>query len=271
MKKEHIDLSVFPSGSWVFLEFSSNYTFTGKNIYLDISDETDVPSTFTETGSNYVLSNINNRTVVFYADFGEFPYDFENFFPRDYIPSLKFALAGNSYLPIGTHTSVPQDLSEKMSLYNSKIWWEGFVPVGTNISCEASVTGETEQSNELVGTGNGSETTFELDYYPVSRLPITVMVNDIEVESGYVIDGKNIVFSSPVNVDLSVKATYTGVDVPVTWYTVLKGQTIPHITQSSSLVGKHLWTKQTLSTTDSELTPVLYSVSVFINYIEGRR
>ena len=72
----------------------------------------------------------------------------------------------------------------------------------------------------------------------------------------------------PIENGLSVKATYVGVDEPVTWSSVLKGGTIPDLTESSSLIGKHIWTRQTLSTTDSGLTPVLYSVSVFINYIE---
>ena len=101
---------------------------------------------------------------------------------------MKFTLPSTSYVETGTHSSVPYDLSEKKFLYNSKIWWEGYTPTGTNITCETSITNESEQTNELLGTGDDIETSFELDYYPVSRLPITVFVNDIEVESGYSVE-----------------------------------------------------------------------------------
>ena len=69
----------------------------------------------------------------------------------------------------GNRIALPQDLTTLSTDPGLEIQWTATKPAGADVTIETAVKGETSHTDEAVGTGDGAEDTFYLDYYPAER------------------------------------------------------------------------------------------------------
>ena len=122
--------------------------------------------------------------------------------------------------PHGNRIALPQGLTSLGTDPGLEIRWTSTEPTGTDIVIETAVKGETVHTGEAVGTGNGSNNTFYLDYYPAERHTDVVIKVDgtatTEFTRNDTKDPRKIVFNAGhiPGSGLAVTADYTGVDTP---------------------------------------------------------
>jgi hypothetical protein len=150
------------------------------------------------TGGRYALLKISETGGSGYCAIAEITYH---------------ALA--AYLIRGTRVSLPIDINALGATDTMPISWTATTPTNTDVTIETAVTGESTITDEAVGTGDGTETVFALDYYPVTRLDDLVVEVDGTPTTSYSISGKTITFDTAPGNTLTVTASYTGIDEPI--------------------------------------------------------
>jgi hypothetical protein len=145
--------------------------------------------------------------------------------------------------------------------------WTATTPTDTTLAVHAQVQGETAITDEAVGTGDGAETEFTLDQWPVGTVTVKV---DGTAETGFtqdLNDPRIITFTTAPADTLAVTTSYTGVDDPVAlnWEAQTSGNALTVPTSGTNVANKHLWLKQTLATTDTDVTPTLTALDVTLS------
>jgi hypothetical protein len=168
-------------------------------------------------------------------------------------------LIGYKYNPTG-YRQKPYALSGTWP--DVVISWVATTPTDTSIAVQAQVQSTASVTGESVGTGDGTEDTFTLDYWPIGT--VTMYVNGIE-ETDFSQDGNDpriIVFDSPPGNTLSVTADYIKAPDPVAlnWEAQISGNPITVPDESDNVDNKVLWVKITLSTSDIAVGATLSSL-----------